>query len=58
MTIRRSKSIADGSAVIEIARDGTVKFQSNNNIEIKAAADIKIEASGQLTLKGATVNIN
>jgi phage baseplate assembly protein gpV len=50
--------VADGSAVIEIARDGTVKFKSNNNIEIKAAADIKIEASGQLTLKGATVNIN
>lgn len=50
--------VADGSAVIEIARNGNVKFQSQNNIEIKAAADIRIEASGQLNLKGSVVNIN
>lgn len=50
--------VGDGSATLSIARDGSVKLESGNALEIKAAADIKIEASGQLNLKGSTINLN
>jgi len=50
--------VGGGSAVLEIARNGSLTLNSNNGVEIKAAADMTIEAGGQLNLKGAMVNIN
>ena len=40
------------------SKDGDVSMKSRATLEIKASSKIKIEASGELTLKGATVNIN
>lgn len=53
-----SLDVGDGSAKLSIARDGSVKLESGNALEIKAGADIKIEASGQLNLKGSVINLN
>lgn len=53
-----SLDVGDGSATLSIARDGSVKLESGNALEIKAGADIKIEASGQLNLKGSVINLN
>ena len=47
-----------GQATVEIGKDGSIKIESQTDISIKGGSDVKIEASGQLTLKGATVNIN
>jgi uncharacterized protein involved in type VI secretion and phage assembly len=47
-----------GNASLKIGKDGGIKIESQGAFEIKGSSDIKIEASGQLTLKGATVNIN
>jgi uncharacterized protein involved in type VI secretion and phage assembly len=47
-----------GQARVEIGKDGSIKIESATDISIKGGSDVKIEASGQLTLKGATVNIN
>jgi hypothetical protein len=33
-------------------------MKSNANVSIKGAANVNVEASGQLVLKGAVVNIN
>jgi hypothetical protein len=50
--------VADGSATLTIARDGTVKLESSNALNIKAGGDIQIEAGGQLNLKGSKINLN
>jgi phage baseplate assembly protein gpV len=50
--------VADGKATLTIARDGTVKLESSNALNIKASADIQIEAGGQLNLKGSVINLN
>lgn len=53
-----------GKAVLQIARDGAVTLESQGNLQIKGtelkmeASSIAIEASGELKLKGGTVNIN
>jgi phage baseplate assembly protein gpV len=49
---------AGGNAALTIDSNGAVQLKSSGNIEIKGDGNIKIEAGGQLTLKGATVNIN
>ena len=48
---------AGGQAKVTIERDGTVAVKSSGKLELKAS-EIKVEAQGKLTLKGATVNIN
>ena len=48
---------AGGQAKVTIERDGTVAVKSSGKLELKAS-EIKVEAEGKLTLKGATVNIN
>lgn len=53
-----SLDVGDGSAKLSIARDGSVTLESGNALEIKAGADINIEASGQLNLKGSVINLN
>lgn len=53
-----SLEVGGGNAKLSIARDGSVTLESGNALEIKAGADIKIEASGQLNLKGSTINLN
>jgi phage baseplate assembly protein gpV len=50
--------VADGSATLSIARDGSIKLESGNALSIKASADLNIEAGGQLNLKGSTINLN
>jgi len=53
-----SIDIDGGKATLSIARDGGLSISSGNAVEIKGSADITIEASGNLNLKGATVNLN
>ena len=50
--------VAGGNAKIQIGRDGAMTVESTGNIEMKGSGNVNIEAQGQLTLKGATVNIN
>lgn len=50
--------VADGSATLSIARDGTLLLQSDSALTIKAGADLNIEAGGKLNLKGTTINLN
>jgi len=47
-----------GNASLTIGKDGSISIKSQNDIELKSSNRISIEAQGQLTLKGATVNIN
>jgi phage baseplate assembly protein gpV len=54
-----------GKAAVKIARDGGVTLTSQGSLTVEASTDValkganvKIEASGQLTLKGSVVNIN
>jgi hypothetical protein len=48
----------DGQAgVVKLDRDRTLSVTSDANLKLEGA-DITIEASGTLTLKGSTVNIN
>ncbi len=47
-----------GKAKLAIGRDGSVKLEATSDIEIKGAANINVEAGGQLNLKGSVVNIN
>ncbi len=56
--------VDDGKATIRIDRDGKVAISSQTKIELRggdlslSGNEIEITASGTLTLKGATVNIN
>lgn len=52
-----SIDVASGSAVVEIGRDGTVEITSKAKVNIEGA-EINIESSGPLNLKGSVVNIN
>ena len=53
-----------GKATLKIERDGAVSVQSQGKLLLKAedmkleGTSISVEASGELKLKGATVNIN
>lgn len=49
--------ICDNGDVEVSAKAGTVKVEARS-VEVKATADMKLEAGGTLTIKGATVNIN
>lgn len=49
--------VGGGKATLQIDRDGAVKVENNGKVQI-SGSEIKIEAQGQLTLKGATVAIN
>ena len=49
--------VGGGSATLQIGKDGALSIKSNGKVELKAT-EISIEAQGQLTLKGATVNLN
>jgi len=58
-------SVDGGKATLTLARDGGVELSSQgdlkigaNNLEIAGKGEITIEATGQLNLKGATVNLN
>ncbi len=58
-------SVDGGKATLTVARDGGVELASQgdlkieaNNLEIAGKGEITIEATGQLNLKGATVNLN
>ena len=50
--------VAGGQATVKIGKDGSITIESQTSLSIKGGSDVKIEAAGQLTLKGATVNIN
>jgi len=57
-------SVDDGKATIQIDRDGAITVESAGKFALKAddlkleASTITVEASGELKLKGSTVNIN
>lgn len=53
-----SIDIDSGKATLEIARDGSLAVSSGNAVEIKSGADMTIEASGNLNLKGTKINLN
>jgi uncharacterized protein involved in type VI secretion and phage assembly len=46
-----------GNATLKIAKDGTVEIKGKD-VKLEGSGDVQIKASGQLTLKGSTVNIN
>jgi len=46
-----------GQASLTMKKDGTIELKGKE-IKLEADSDISVKASGQLTLKGATVNIN
>jgi len=47
-----------GNAKLTIDRGGAVKLESSADFAIKAAANLAIEAGGELKLKGAVINLN
>ncbi|MEM7584789.1 MAG: phage baseplate assembly protein V [Acidobacteriota bacterium] len=49
--------IADSGDIDVKANTGKVKVEALN-VELKATANIRIEAAGEVTIKGSTVNIN
>jgi uncharacterized protein involved in type VI secretion and phage assembly len=60
-----SVDVGDGKAKLTIAQDGTVTLEaqaltvkSKDKLDVKGQGDVSIQAQGQLTLKGSTVNIN
>jgi hypothetical protein len=44
--------------VLKIEAEGKLTIDVKQDIEIKAGGSMKLEATGQLTIKGATVAIN
>jgi hypothetical protein len=46
-----------GKGTVQIDGDGAITLKSNGDVKISGNA-IKVEAQGELTLKGSTVNIN
>jgi uncharacterized protein involved in type VI secretion and phage assembly len=57
-------SVDGGKGKVTIGRDGAVTLDTQGDLKLKAnkvqveGAEIRVEASGKLTLKGATVEIN
>ena len=57
-------SVDDGKATVQIDRDGAITLETAGKFALKAddlkleASTITVEASGELKLKGSTVNIN
>ena len=49
--------ICDSGDIEVKAGSGSVKVEATT-VEVKASGDMKLEAGGQMTIKGATVNIN
>ena len=47
-----------GNGTLKIAKDGAVSIKTDGDLKLEAGGNIDIEAQSQLTLKGATVNIN
>ncbi len=50
-------TVDKGKATLKMDRDGTVTLESRGSLRL-IGNEIKVEAKGQLNLKGATVNIN
>ena len=44
--------------VLKIESEGKLTIDVKQDIEIKAGGSMKLEATGQMTIKGATVAIN
>jgi hypothetical protein len=44
--------------VLKIEADGKLTIDVKQDVEIKAGGSMKLEATGQMTIKGATVAIN
>jgi hypothetical protein len=49
--------VGGGKAKLSVDGDGAIKLQSQGKLSI-TASEITVEAQGQLTLKGATINLN
>jgi uncharacterized protein involved in type VI secretion and phage assembly len=49
--------VDSGKATVQIDRDGAIALKSNGKLQIEAN-EINIKATGQLNLKGATINLN
>ena len=47
-----------GSTKISLMKDGDISLETTTNILFKGSADINLEASGDVNIKGAKVNIN
>jgi phage baseplate assembly protein gpV len=47
-----------GKATLSIERSGAVTLDSSGELNLKAGSNFKIEAGGELTLKGAVINLN
>ncbi len=44
--------------VLKIEAEGKLTIDVKQDVEIKAGGSMKLEATGQMTIKGATVAIN
>jgi phage protein D/phage baseplate assembly protein gpV len=53
-----SIELDDKNEVIKVDTTGKLVIDAKQDVEIKAGGSMKLEASGQLTIKGATVAIN
>ena len=53
-----SIELDDKNEVIKVDTTGKLVVEAKQDIEIKAGGSMKLEASGQMTIKGATVAIN
>ncbi|HEY4189964.1 MAG TPA: VgrG-related protein [Candidatus Limnocylindrales bacterium] len=51
-------TLDEQNKVLEIKTSGKVTINADQDIEIKAGGSMKLEATGQMTIKGATVAIN
>ncbi|WP_019600796.1 phage baseplate assembly protein V [Teredinibacter turnerae] len=51
-------NVGDGAAVITITPGGEITIESQSDMKFISAANLDLEASGDLNLKGATINLN
>lgn len=58
VTIKADKDMDLSAQNIKIESQGSVKIKGGSGVDISSDADAKVQASGQLNLKGSIVNIN
>jgi hypothetical protein len=51
-------TLDDMNKQIKIETEGKLTIDVKQDVEIKAGGSMKLEATGQMTIKGATVAIN
>jgi hypothetical protein len=47
-----------GGTKFSILMDGDISLETSTNIAINSGADLNIEASGNVNIRGSTINLN